>query len=144
MTRIISLSILILVLGNVCLAQDPGWPRQKTSSSGKLIYYQPQVDSWKDYRDLQFRMAFSLTPTGGKQAVGVMSIQAKTDVNVDARTVLLSNLVISETHFPALDAQTTTQMDQLARTFLPPDAAVVVSLDRVVASMEKSHARIPE
>ena len=138
MTRIISLSILILVLGNVCLAQDPGWPRQKTSSSGKLIYYQPQVDSWKNYRDLQFRMAFSLTPTTGKQAVGVMSVQAKTDVNVDARTVLLSNLVISETHFPSLDAQTTTQMDQLVRKFLPPDAAVVVSLDRIVASMEKS------
>lgn len=71
MARIISLSILILVLGSVCVAQDPGWPRQKFSSAGRLIYYQPQIDEWNNYKDLAFRMAFSLTPTGDKQVVGV-------------------------------------------------------------------------
>lgn len=61
------LMTLILAFGSASMAQDPGWPRQKTSSAGRLVYYQPQVDSWNNYRDLQFRMAFSLTPTGGKQ-----------------------------------------------------------------------------
>jgi len=138
MARLISLLILILVPGSVCLAQDLGWPRQKSSSAGRLIYYQPQVDEWNNYKELAFRMAFSLTPTGGKQVVGVVKIQSKTDVNVDARTVLLSNPIITETHFPSLDAAKSTEMDQLVRTFLPPDSSVVVSLDRIVASIDKS------
>lgn len=132
--------MLTLIFATVGLAQDPGWPRQKTSPAGKLVYYQPQVDEWKDYKDLDFRMAFSMTPTGGKQAVGVVNIQAKTDVNVNARTVLLNNPVITGTHFPSLDANKTRQMDQLVRTFLPPDSSVVISLDRLVASVNKSES----
>jgi len=123
-----------------CAAQDPGWPRQKSSPAGKLVYYQPQVDEWNKYKDLDFRMAFSLTPTGGKQAVGVLTVHAKTDVNIDARTVLLSNLVITDTHFPSLDPTATAQMDRLVRTFLPPNASVVISLDRLVASVAKSQS----
>ena len=90
MKKLILIVTLIMAFASASVAQDPGWPRQKTSSAGKLIYYQPHVDSWTNYQDLQFRMAFSMTPTGGKQVVGVLGIKAKTDVNVDARTVLLS------------------------------------------------------
>lgn len=133
-------SILILILVSGIMAQDPGWPRQKTSPAGKLIYYQPQVDDWTNHRDLQFRMVFSLTPAGGKQVVGVVNVQGKTDVNVDARTVLLSNPVITGTHFPSLDATTTAQMDQLVRTFLPPNFSAVISLDRLIASITKSES----
>lgn len=138
MKKLTLASMLILTFAMVSVAQDPGWPRQKSSPAGKLIYYQPQVDSWSNYKDLDFRMAFSLTPSGGKQAVGVMNVHTNTDVNVDARTVLLSNVAITDTNFPSLDAPTADQMDQLVRTFLPPNASVVISLDRLVASVEKS------
>jgi len=138
MKRIISLLILILVLGSICMAQDPGWPRQKTSSAGRLVYYQPQVDSWTNYRDVQFRMAFSLTPTGGKQVVGVVQVKSNTDINMDARTVLLSKSEVTDTHFPSLDSSKADEMDQLLRTFLPPDSSVVISLDRLIASVEKT------
>jgi len=138
MKRIISLLILILVLGSICMAQDPGWPRQKTSAAGRLVYYQPQVDSWTNYRDVQFRMAFSLTPTGGKQVVGVVQIKSNTDINMDARTVLLSKPEVTDTHFPSLDGSKAAEMDQLVRTFLPSDSSVVISLDRLIASVEKT------
>src|SRR6185312_13024377 len=128
MSRNFSLLILLLIFGATCVAQDPGWPRQKTNAGGKLVYYQPQVDSWENYRDLKFRMAFSLTPKGGKQTIGVLSIQGKTDVNVDARTVLLSNLVVTDTHFPALDSTQAAEMDKLGRSFLAPDFSTVISL----------------
>ena len=131
---------LVIAFVSSCVAQDPGWPRQKSSPAGKLVYYQPQVDEWSNYKDLDFRMAFSLTPTGGKQTVGVVNVHAKTDVNVDARTVLLSSPVITDTHFPSLDATTAAQMDRLVRTFLPPNSSVVISLDRLVASVEKSQS----
>ena len=75
--KLAQVSMLVLALVTVSTAQDPGWPRQKSSPAGKLIYYQPQVDDWTNHTDLNFRMAFSLTPTGGKQVVGVVSIHGK-------------------------------------------------------------------
>jgi hypothetical protein len=45
---------------------------------GGLVYYQPQVDDWNKYKDLVFHMAFSLTPMGVKQTVGVVDIEAQT------------------------------------------------------------------
>lgn len=131
---------LVLTFVGACAAQDPGWPRQKTSPAGKFIYYPPQVDDWRNYKDLDFRMAFSLTPTGGKQVIGVVNISGKTDVSVDNRTALLHDPVITKTDFPSLDSATAAQMDQLVRTFLPPGASVIVSLDRLIAAASKPAA----
>ena len=138
MKKLILTSMLTLMFATVGLAQDPGWPRQKSNPTGKLVYYQPQVDDWTNFKELQFRMAFSLTPAGGKQTVGVLNIHAQTDVSVDDRTVALNNLTITDTHFPSLDASTAAQMDQLVRTFLPPGNSVTISLDRLVACVNKS------
>lgn len=138
MKSLVIIVALILACVSVVVAQDPGWPRLKTSFGGKLIYYQPQVDEWDSYKNLVFRMAFSLTPAGGKQVVGVVNIHSDTEVNVDARTVLLSNPVIADTNFPSLDPTKTAEMDKLLRTFLPSDFSTVISLDRLVASVNKS------
>ncbi len=137
MKRTVLTITLLLTFASVCVAQDPGWPRQKTSSAGKLVYYPPQVDNWLDHKSLDFRMAFSLTPTGGKQTIGVVSVMAQTDVNMDERTVLLHDSQITKTDFPSLDATSAAQMDQLVRTFLPSTASVLVSLDRLIAAANK-------
>ena len=134
---ILTITLVLAFVGG-CVAQDPGWPRQKTSPAGKLIYYPPQVDNWSNYKNLDFRMAFSLTPTGGKQTVGVVNIHAQTDVSVDDRTVLLHDPVITRTDFPSLDSAKSAQMDQLVRTFLPPTASVLISLDRLIAATNKT------
>src|ERR1700755_1743410 len=121
MKKLIMLPILLLTLCAVSLAQDPGWPRQRSTSGGKLVYYQPQVDSWTGgHKELDFPMAFSLTPAGGKEAVGVMSIHAFTDVNVDSRTALISGMSITDTHFPSLDPDASARMDRLGQELLPP------------------------
>jgi len=52
------------------LGQDPGWPRQIVKPSGTLVAYQPQVDDWQNHQQITLRMAFSLTPTGGKKVIG--------------------------------------------------------------------------
>jgi hypothetical protein len=122
---------------------DPGWPRQRTNEKGSLVYYQPQVDAWTNFKQLDFRMAFSLTPKGGKEIVGVMELQAQTDVNVDDHSVLISNFKIKEVKLPGLDPEKTSQVDQAVRSFLPPDHTVVMALDRLVASVEKSQAPAP-
>ncbi len=122
---------------------DPGWPRQRTNEQGRLVYYQPQVDEWKDFNDLNFRMAFTLTPTGQKEVVGIIVLQAQTDVNVDEHSVLLSNFKITEVTLPSVAAEKKPDVDKLVRSFLPPDHTVVMSLDRLVATVEKSKARPP-
>src|SRR5438132_2998897 len=119
---------------------DPGWPRERTNEQGRLIYYQPQVDAWTNFKDLDFRMAFSLTPKGGKEIVGILEVHAQTDVNVDDHNVVISNFQIKEVKLPGLDPAKTSQMDQAVRSFLPPGHTVVMALDRLVASVEKTQA----
>jgi len=139
MKRLIYLVIPILMLNliPISFAQDPGWPREMTNQGAQLVYYQPQVDDWKDYKELTFRMAFSLKPKGGKATVGVLTIHALTDVSVDDRNVFIHDLVITNTSFPSLDPATAITMDQLVRTFLPPTHTVTMSLDRLVACIPK-------
>jgi hypothetical protein len=119
-------------------AQDPGWPRQITKQGGTLVFYQPQVDDWKEFSDLTWRMAITLTPPGGKQVVGVVEMEGHTDVDNDNKVVLISNLKVTGTHFPSLEPATSAQMDQLARTFVPP--TVTISLHRLVAVVKKAEA----
>ncbi len=123
-------------------AQDPGWPRQKTGKAGKLVYYQPQVDAWKDHKQVEFRMAFSLTPSGGQPVVGVVVMSAQTVVDIDKHLVFAHDLEITETHFPSVAAGEKAKMDQLVKTFMPKDWTLSVSLDRVIASVEKP-AEVP-
>ena len=134
---LVSILILASVLVSLSLAQDPGWPRQKSLPAGQLVYYQPQVDEWKDFKDLTFRMAFSLTPAGSTAVVGVATIHALTDVSVDNRSVFMRDLVVRGTSFPSLDPATAKKMDQLARTFLAPGHTVTMSLERLVACVPK-------
>jgi hypothetical protein len=119
---------------------DPGWPRQRTNEQGVLVYYQPQVDDWKDFKELNFRMAFTLTPKGQKQIVGIMVLQAQTDVDVDEHTVLLSNFKFTEVTLPSVEPEKKPPVDQMVRSFWPADHTVVMSLDRLVATVEKSKA----
>ncbi len=111
---------LILFSAVLSLAQDPGWPRTITKPGGTLVLYQPQVDDWKNYQQVDARMAFTLTPTGGKSHVGVVTVQMQSAANMDTHTVFLSNPQITSIYFPSLDPATTAQMDQLMRTFLNP------------------------
>ena len=122
---------------------DPGWPRQRTNEQGRLVYYQPQVDEWKSFTDLNFRMAFTLTPKGQKAIVGIMVVQARTDVNVDEHSVLLRDFRISEVNLPSIEEEKKPAVDQLVRSFLPAGHTVVMSLDRLVATVEQSQAAPP-
>src|ERR1700727_1623224 len=49
--------------------QDPGWPRELTRDDATLVYYQPQIDDWNDFKEINGRMAISVTPRGGKPQV---------------------------------------------------------------------------
>jgi hypothetical protein len=63
--------IAVLLIGSLTVttvAQDLGRPLEKSNRGSNLIYYQPQLGDWKEFRQLEARMAVSLTPAGGDMA----------------------------------------------------------------------------
>jgi hypothetical protein len=135
MKKLIVASLLFFASVTAASAQDPGWPRQINKQGNTLIYYQPQVDNWQDFQQLDWRMAISITPAGGKATVGAVAMHGWTSVNSATQMVLISNLSIKNTYFPSLDPTAAAQMDQLVRTFLPP--TVWISMQRLVACVPK-------
>src|SRR6266568_4129174 len=119
-------------------ATDPGWPREKYSNGTRLIIYQPQVDDWKNFQELTWRMAVSLTPKGGKEVVGVVEMKGNTDVDNFAKIVMITNPQVTGTYFPSLDPATAEKMQQLFKNFVPP--TITISLHRLIASLPMPQA----
>src|SRR5947208_10997751 len=117
---------------------DPGWPREKFNNGTRLIIYQPQVDDWKNFQDLSWRMAISLTPKGGKEVVGVVEMKGNTDVDNFAKVAVITNPQVTGTYFPSLDQATKEKMEQLFKSFVP--STVSISLHRLIASVPKQEA----
>jgi len=121
---------------------DPGWPREIMRDGIKLTVYQPQLDEWKDYRELKARIAFVLTPKDGKPVVGIGNLEGATTANVAERTVLIRDLKIASARFPSLpDAETGPMEGLLKKTF--PGRSLTVSLDRLAAGVERGKAAKP-
>ena len=137
--RILAAALLIFCLVTTSFAQDIGWPREKTSADATIIYYQPQLDEWTNFRQLDARMAVSIKQKTGESTVGVVYLRARTDANLDTRNVLLSQFQITSTKFPSLDEAGAAAMDQLVKTFLSPTATINISLDRLLAEVEEKN-----
>src|SRR4029434_8921563 len=95
------------------------WPRERCQDGNRLIIYQPQVDDWKNFQDLSWRMAISLTPKSGKTVLGVVEMKGNTNIDNVAKLVAISNPQVTGTYFPSLDNATKEKMDQLFKTFVP-------------------------
>ncbi|TDO83054.1 hypothetical protein EV143_102318 [Flavobacterium chryseum] len=116
---------------------DIGWPREVTNDGAKLVYYQPQVDQWRDFKQLTAQIAFSLTPKDGKEVLGVASLQAETMVDKDSHNVFFKNVEATGVRFPALDEKQTPQMEKLFKELLPKSGNPI-GLDRVMADLANS------
>jgi hypothetical protein len=119
-------------------AGDPGWPRERYQNGTRLIIYQPQVDDWRNFQDLSWRMAISLTPKNGKTAVGVVEMKGNTDVDNVAKVAIITNPQVTGTYFPSLDKASAEKMEQLFKTFVP--STFSISLHSLIASTPKKEA----
>ena len=138
MRKMLPILSIVLLSVTALFAQDPGWPRQRVDHGNTLITYQPQIDDWKNFRELQWRMAFSLTPAGGKAVVGAAFLIAITDVDTENHMVLIHDIQATNVYFPSLDPGTAAQMEAMFRAFIPP--SVPISLERVVACVPKTQS----
>jgi hypothetical protein len=116
-------------------SSDSSWPREKYSNGTRLIVYQPQVDDWKNFQDLSWRMAISLTPKSGKTVIGVIEMKGNTNIDNVAKLVTITNPEITGTYFPTLDNATKEKMEQLFKSFVP--STFQLSLYHLIASTPK-------
>jgi len=132
---VVFLLAILLIAAMPTFAQDPGWPRKLEKPGGTVIAYQPQVDKWKDYKDITWREAFQMTPTGGKPVVGAATMTGSTNVDSDQHMVVIYGIKVTDTYFPSLDEATSAKMEQLFKNFVPE--VLNISLERVVAYIPK-------
>jgi len=116
---------------------DQGWPREVTKDGARLVYYQPQIDEWKDYRLLTAEVAVLLTPAGGQPALGVASLQAETLADLDKRTVFIRGILVTDSRFPSADKATADSLDRLLRQLFPANS-MTISLDRILAGLQRT------
>jgi hypothetical protein len=120
---------------------DNGWPRQVTKDGNVLVYYQPQIRSWKDYSEIDADMAFSLTPKNGSQVMGVASFHSNTVVDKDKHLVYLHDLKIVDVRFPSLHDDSVTIMGNLFKK-LAPNGNEPVALERLMADMRQEQQTV--
>jgi hypothetical protein len=115
---------------------DTGWPRTITLNHGTAVWYQPQVQSWTNQKQILAWSAVSYTPTGAKEpALGTIKIEGPTSVSVDERVVSL-DMKITEYNFKTLSPEQVKTL--VADVNALPQRQRVLDLDRVTAAISKS------
>src|SRR6476646_5652014 len=91
-------------------SSDSSWPREKYINGNRLIIYQPQVVDWKNFQDLSWRMAISLTPKSGTTVLGVVEMKGNTNIDNVAKVAIITNPQVTGTYFPSLDKASVEKM----------------------------------
>ena len=122
---------------------QPFFPREVSSDAGTVVIHTPQVDTWKDFKSIEARLAVEVTPAGEDEPVyGVAEFTADTDPNLELRVVAIENAVITVTSFPVADDARREKLDSIVRTTIEPKTQFI-SLD-VMLSYIAPDAKMPE
>ena len=84
-------------------------------------------------------MAFSLTPNGGKQQLGVATLHGTTIADVATRTVVIKDLTLTSIRFPSLDQSASDTLRTILRESFPA-RAITINLDLLLAQVEAKKA----
>jgi hypothetical protein len=135
MTKIIFCLLTILGLANFSQAQY--WPREFTSSQGKVVLYQPQPQKLEGNRVMGV-MAFSLVATGQKEPkFGAMNFDARLNIDRDTRTYALESLAIPNLKFSGDNKDIDTAKIKAAIIKDLEGWDVTGSLDQLIAGIEE-------
>jgi hypothetical protein len=120
----------------------PKWPMEFLKDGTRLIIYQPQLQDWQKFRELTSDTAISITPSGGKPVLGVVSWHATTLTDTQARIVVIKDIVLTSARFPSLNPAASAPMERLVRATYPA-TVMTISLDRILAGFEAAQAPPP-
>ena len=120
-----------LIGGSAALGQALGWPRTFQQPSGKLVLFEPHVDSWDS--GIVWRQAFQLTPAGKPMAIGAASFEGTTSTNTQTHIITITTAQVTGTYFPGLDEAASRPLISLLSSLAP--ATFDIALERLVAYM---------
>ena len=109
------------------------WPRLSKRDGNQFVVYQPQIENWKNFQDLTWRMAVGVTPKDGKEVIGVLDMRGKTKVDFEKKSVAISDMEITGTHFQSENAE---KMAELVKPL--SQGSVTMSLHRLVSCTSKT------
>jgi len=125
-------------------ANEEPFPRPFSLPSGNFLLYTPQIASWDDQKHVVMWSAVSYKPTAAKEPImGVIKGEADTKVSLDARLVELTPFKITEMHFPTLSREDTQKLSTDIQNAIAKGNRII-SLDRVLAAVDKSQIRPKE
>jgi hypothetical protein len=131
------------VFGGKSVQEDQEWPQELLGGDGSMVLlYQPQVESWKDYKVLRARMAVALRIAGtGNPVLGAVTLEGDTATSSEEGKVRVSNLRIVEGRFPALSPGESDRLLNALRSRMSKED-VIVSLERITAYLERAEATL--
>lgn len=134
MIRLIMLFCVVLGLAVNASAQN--WPREFTSTQGKVVLYEPQPQKMEGNR-VGGVMAFSLLPNGQKEPkFGAMIFDARLNIDRDTRSYTLESIAIPNLKFSGENKDLDTAKIKAAIIKDLQNWEVTGSLDELMASLE--------
>jgi hypothetical protein len=109
------------------------WPREIDGRGIHLAIYQPQVDGWKDNRIEARAAVIVMRREQPTQIFGTVSINARTEVDKEARLVFFEDITVRDANFPSAAGLQSTLLKAVRESV--PDWPRTVSLDRLLADL---------
>src|SRR6185436_12908234 len=127
------------VFGGKEVQADQKWPQELMGGDGStVLLYQPQVESWKDYKLLRARMAVAFRRTGtANPTLGGVLLEGDTSTSKEAGQVRISNIRIVEGRFPGLSAADSARLLDALRGRMSKED-VIVEVERITAYLERA------
>jgi hypothetical protein len=133
--RWIRIAVWLLIFPATLAAQqtDIGWPRTVQTDGQQVQIYQPQVDSWQNGK-LNARAAMVITRKDLQQPIyGVIWFSARTTLDQDARLVILYDISVNKTAFPAARSEESSYASSAVSAM--SNWTMTIALDRLLADL---------
>lgn len=115
------------------------WPRIYLNSGNRLAVHQFQLDDWGEYLLLRGKTAVEVQLKGDERKYyGAMHLEASTAVDFESRIVFLNDFKITSLTFPNIDSKLADKCEKAVKSALPVGGSMTVSLDRVLAGIERT------
>ena len=138
------ISVALLFASPAAAEEMEGWPRERVATDGtRVVFHQPQIDSWDLYLHLKFHAVAEFYPAGAATAIpAALRLEAETVTDLQARTVIVVNPKVVAASFPDVDEATAAALREVTDGLFP-DSSQTLTLDHVLAYFEDPEAIEP-
>ena len=128
-------AVVVLSGNRVSIAIEEDWPREIRVPEGKIVIYQPQLESFEG-NTLTGRAAVSVTPKDAAEPTfGAVWMSARVSTDRNTRMMTLLDVSVTNTRFPKADPAKLEKLSSILEAEIPR-WNLEISLDRILAMLE--------